>query len=1304
MRQSNSSRARPRLIEELETRRLLSITLNGDAGGIARDDIFLLRRVGNTGQIFVNGNSVASATWDVSVSQSVTINGLLGNDRLTIDHVNGDPLNPAGLTFNGGAGDDELILTGGSVAESVALAAAQVTLNARIAVYQTVERLTLNLGAGNDSVSAGGNASLTAGVLRINVTSGSVRPAVGTTFPQFTDLDVASNATFNLRAINSQVNNLTGTGRIQTDDGNATLTVGVNNGSSTFNGILANGNATLALTKQGTGRITLGGNNSFGGITNIQNGQLRITHDNALGSTGARTIVAGGTNTGLLELAGGRILAEPLELTAKNADANAEIASHLISVSGSNTIVSNISLQGGGTGHTLSVESGTLRIAGRVDRLDSSTYHRPLHLRGAGEGRIDGGATTASSTWGIHFVKRDAGTWRVRDNPSLGHATVFDGTLLLRRIPGNAPAVVQGGSLGLIPGIRPGDVHASSTIPSISFTGSSGRFDLSNHLLVVDYTASSPIQTIRTQLASGLNGGAWNGAGIVTSRVAIESNMSIGYAEATSIFSSFPASVAGRTVDSTSLIVRYTLAGDADLDGSVGFNDLLAVSRNYGINADATWSQGDFNFDGRVDFADLLTIARQYGQSVEFARAWGSVPAANFNSISPSQFVNSELDLVLPLYHFSTLANSIQETGPFRGFINASVWRDPQDNEPYNARVLENHVALASFYTLNRAWNPYRGNRDVRDRLEALLDFWIESQDDRGWHAEYGWTNFSLAPTAFGLKAMVRTLELLNQSRSAGGPDIEPNLRTRLEAATLKGIRAMTADDTMLNLGNDYSNQYSAIWGIALRFASLYPEHATEINTNLAARLPQAETRHQSTAGFHYEAGGVDWAYTLGTHGTNLMVGWDLIRGSALQSTLVDEANAWFDFASYNLLLAADGAGYVTNMGAASRLVQRYVQPTYTTPLSEFVPTARILNRTSVEEASRISSQRASLTGSWNTWGSLNTNSSSSYTPGPFSDIDRIGWRPTAQQRTDAVNALPYIAESQFIQQNVDARRPLQFTYVRHPSYYATLNTGNILTSQQRYGLGNLWNPAMGAVMQTQSGSDNAAWGTRAAGAARVYEASSVSASFNLNGSGIVTQAGSRRLASGTLAATYTMGSGRSKTVSFDSTGITVNVTHPGNFSEEFPLLLRGSEVININNTTGSATLSRNGTSMVISWGPGKSASVVNPNIASFGGHNLRTLVVNSTDSLSYRIEFLSARPAESAQTATQPRFIASRSVAPSVTSNGSRTQVFSQSPVMQTRAATSIFVSTQSHDIFNGSDRKASIRGDETFASSLIG
>jgi hypothetical protein len=59
----------------------------------------------------------------------------------------------------------------------------------------------------------------------------------------------------------------------------------------------------------------------------------------------------------------------------------------------------------------------------------------------------------------------------------------------------------------------------------------------------------------------------------------------------------------------------YVLAGDADRDGTVGFNDLLVLAQNYnGINK--TFSRGDFNYDTKVDFSDLLIIAQNYGQSM----------------------------------------------------------------------------------------------------------------------------------------------------------------------------------------------------------------------------------------------------------------------------------------------------------------------------------------------------------------------------------------------------------------------------------------------------------------------------------------------------------------------------------------------------------------------------------------------------------------------------------------------------------------------------------------------------------------
>ena len=57
--------------------------------------------------------------------------------------------------------------------------------------------------------------------------------------------------------------------------------------------------------------------------------------------------------------------------------------------------------------------------------------------------------------------------------------------------------------------------------------------------------------------------------------------------------------------------------GDANADGSVGFDDLLVLAQHYGTTSDAALSAGDFNTDFKVDFNDLLILAQHYGQSYQ---------------------------------------------------------------------------------------------------------------------------------------------------------------------------------------------------------------------------------------------------------------------------------------------------------------------------------------------------------------------------------------------------------------------------------------------------------------------------------------------------------------------------------------------------------------------------------------------------------------------------------------------------------------------------------------------------------------
>ena len=58
------------------------------------------------------------------------------------------------------------------------------------------------------------------------------------------------------------------------------------------------------------------------------------------------------------------------------------------------------------------------------------------------------------------------------------------------------------------------------------------------------------------------------------------------------------------------------LPGDANLDGTVNFTDLLVLAQNYGVQ-NGNWQHGDFNGDGRVNFADLLLLAQNYGRVLD---------------------------------------------------------------------------------------------------------------------------------------------------------------------------------------------------------------------------------------------------------------------------------------------------------------------------------------------------------------------------------------------------------------------------------------------------------------------------------------------------------------------------------------------------------------------------------------------------------------------------------------------------------------------------------------------------------------
>ena len=118
---------------------------------------------------------------------------------------------------------------------------------------------------------------------------------------------------------------------------------------------------------------------------------------------------------------------------------------------------------------------------------------------------------------------------------------------------------------------------------------------------------------VQSLIIAGYNGGAWNGAGGITSANAAAASSTshktaLGYSEATDAFTTFNATFSGRSVDNTSILIRYTASGDANLDGKFDQSDLDQVTARGHFNdgtAYHTWTDGDMNFDARGDTADF---------------------------------------------------------------------------------------------------------------------------------------------------------------------------------------------------------------------------------------------------------------------------------------------------------------------------------------------------------------------------------------------------------------------------------------------------------------------------------------------------------------------------------------------------------------------------------------------------------------------------------------------------------------------------------------------------------------------------
>lgn len=107
--------------------------------------------------------------------------------------------------------------------------------------------------------------------------------------------NVSVTGTLDLNTFSETINGLSGAGTVDTvAGGTPTLTVGNNNQTSTFSGVIQNTAGALSLTKTGSGTLTLSGANTYSGGTALSVGTLNINNASAIG-TGTFAISGGTT-------------------------------------------------------------------------------------------------------------------------------------------------------------------------------------------------------------------------------------------------------------------------------------------------------------------------------------------------------------------------------------------------------------------------------------------------------------------------------------------------------------------------------------------------------------------------------------------------------------------------------------------------------------------------------------------------------------------------------------------------------------------------------------------------------------------------------------------------------------------------------------------------------------------------------------------------------------------------------------------------------------------------------------------------
>jgi uncharacterized protein YjbI with pentapeptide repeats len=190
-------------------------------------------------------------------------------------------------------------------------------------------------------------------------------------------------------------------------------------------------------------------------------------------------------------------------------------------------------------------------------------------------------------------------------------------------------------------------IHGGFTVPALTISNG-GLLDVTTSAMTINYgTSASPNTAVRNYISNSFHsaGMPWYAyAGITSTDASLDpSRHAVAFADgADGVVTHLPAGIstaipAGGVLPAGTELVTYALAGDANLDGKVDFNDFLAISTHF-LQADINWDHGNFNYDGIIDFNDFVVLATNFGEGVTGGDGTSATPQqlAGYNSLARS--------------------------------------------------------------------------------------------------------------------------------------------------------------------------------------------------------------------------------------------------------------------------------------------------------------------------------------------------------------------------------------------------------------------------------------------------------------------------------------------------------------------------------------------------------------------------------------------------------------------------------------------------------------------------------------------